>query len=157
MDTKTKKKKLHILLADDDQDDRLFFREALDKVPIPTNLTTVENGKKLTDFLSGHRKELPDVLFLDINMPLKNGHECLSEIKQDKVLQHIPVVMYSTSLHDEVADVLYEKGAHYYLKKCEYTDLPSGIHQVLTRLLKNPARPQRNEFIIRLPKTEYKI
>jgi CheY-like chemotaxis protein len=144
------KKALHILLADDDKDDRLFFREALKKVTIPTRLTTIDDGQKLIDLLSKNKIQLPDVLFLDLNMPRKNGNECLTEIKRDKKLSQIPVIIYSTSLHDDVADVLYKNGAHYYVKKCNITELPKAISRVLTHLAKNPKRPSRTRFALNL-------
>lgn len=141
-------KQLNILLADDDRDDRFFFDMALKTVPISTHLSTVENGEELMNFLANDPKQLPDVIFLDLNMPRKNGHECLLEIKNNKNFQNIPVVIYSTSLHDEIADVLYENGAHYYLKKSNFSELPAAIHKILSMLLKNPQRPSRDSFII---------
>jgi CheY-like chemotaxis protein len=144
------KKQLHILLADDDQDDRFFFKKALKQIPLPTHLTTIENGRKLLDFLSKNPARVPDVLFLDINMPLKNGHECLTEIKNNPSLKDIPIVIYSTSLHDEVTNLFYKKGAHYCLKKCDFNELPEKIHQTLSQLIKNPKQPSRNKFIIGL-------
>jgi CheY-like chemotaxis protein len=142
------KKTLQILLADDDKDDRFFFKEALTQIQVPTNLTVVEDGQKLITFLSANKTQLPDILFLDLNMPRKNGNECLSEIKRDKRLSQIPVIIYSTSLHDEVADILYGKGAHYYLKKCNIVELPRAINQILALLTKNPKQPSRAKFVL---------
>jgi len=141
-------KQFHILLADDDMDDRMFFKMALKKVSVPTDLTTVEDGERLIQFLNQNQNNLPDVIFLDLNMPRKNGNECLLIIKQDKNLSHIPIVIYSTSLHDDVADELYKNGAHYYLQKPNVVDLPGFIERVVT-LLKNTAeRPSREAFIV---------
>ena len=81
---------LNFLLADDDTDDRYFFGKALKELSIPSTLTTVEDGEKLMDYLSENSKQLPDVLFLDLNMPCKNGAECLTEIKNDQQLKHLP-------------------------------------------------------------------
>src|SRR5687767_14662538 len=108
---------LHILLADDDTDDRFFFDKALKLAAIPSNLTTVENGEKLMTFLNSNTDKLPDALFLDLNMPRKNGSECLREIKKDERMRGLPVIIYSTSLHPEIADLLYRDGAYYYIKK----------------------------------------
>jgi CheY-like chemotaxis protein len=143
------KKTLHLLLADDDKDDRFFFKEALKQLPVESKLTTVEDGEKLLNYLY-KTKQLPDLLFLDLNMPRKNGGECLGEIKSDKRLSAIPVIIYSTYLHDEVADVLYKDGAHYYLKKNDITELHKAISQILTLLKRNPEQPPRDEFIISL-------
>ena len=84
---------LNILLADDDADDCLFFTEALTGSPLSTHLTTVPDGEHLMQLLSNEKYELPDVLFLDLNMPRKNGFECLSEIKQNSKLNMLSVVI----------------------------------------------------------------
>ena len=146
-----KQSPIYILLADDDKDDRFFFEKALEELVRATQLKTVSDGASLMDFLGKNTKELPEVLFLDLNMPRKNGAECLKEIKADKHLKKIPVVIYSTSLSEEGADKLYEDGAHYYLHKRSLGELPQGIEQVLTLLDKNPAKPSRDGFIVGVP------
>jgi len=88
---------LNILLSDDDKDDRFFFNHALDKIPFETILTVVNDGEQLMSYLKAYSDELPDVLFLDLNMPRKNGFECLYEIKHNKKLKELPVIMFSTS------------------------------------------------------------
>src|SRR5450759_3766148 len=90
-------KQLNILLADDDTDDCFFFDKALRETPIATHLTIVHDGEQLMDYLSKNSEHLPDVLFLDLSMPRKTGFECLSEIKENKKLKDLPVVMFSTS------------------------------------------------------------
>jgi CheY-like chemotaxis protein len=74
---------IHILLADDDIDDRGFFEKALLEIPIACQLTMVQDGEQLMDYLNKHTMELPDVLFLDLSMPRKTGFECLTEIKEN--------------------------------------------------------------------------
>lgn len=139
--------KWHILLADDDKDDRFFFEEALKNLTDGVRFTTVGNGDELIKLLSSYSGPLPDVLFLDLNMPRKNGIECLSEIKRDKKLKDIPVIIYSTALYDGIADLLYENGAHYYFKKCDLSELSRGIQKVLTSLLENEYQRSRDKFI----------
>ncbi len=90
-------KKMNILLADDDTDDCNFFKAALKSLPIPTDLTVVNDGEELMTYLSEKTEHLPNALFLDINMPRKNGFECLAEIKNNKKLKDLPVIMFSTS------------------------------------------------------------
>ncbi len=141
---------LILLLADDDADDRFFFKKAVEAIsPLP-EFTTVSDGQKLMDYLNAHLDTLPTVIFLDLNMPRKNGLECLVEIKSNENLKHIPVVAYSTSLRDETADVLYDNGAHYYLHKCEYNLLSQNIMKILRYLALSPLQPQKGEFIINL-------
>ena len=71
-------KKINILLADDDLDDCLFFQKALDSLAINSNLDIVNDGYELMKYLNEQTETLPNVLFLDINMPRKNGIECIA-------------------------------------------------------------------------------
>lgn len=139
----------NILLADDDRDDRFFFKDALSELAIPSNLTTVNDGERLMNYLSENSDNLPDVLFLDLNMPRKNGSECLKEIKQNKELQNLSVIIYSTSLHEVVADELYKNGADFYIRKSGLTELKKVLQCVLTMMLeKKLERPLRNKFVL---------
>jgi CheY-like chemotaxis protein len=141
---------MKILMADDDQDDRFFFAKALASVPIKTELTTVNDGEKLMKYLDQNAGNLPDVLFLDLNMPRKNGSECLHEIKAEPAMKHFPVVIYSTSLIDEVADVMYKAGAFYYMQKGDLSTLIPQLEMVLQSLAKsNYKRPRKSEFIVK--------
>ncbi|MGZ3895049.1 MAG: response regulator [Bacteroidia bacterium] len=144
-------KLLKLLLADDDKDDRFFFNKVLQELSIPTHLTTVEDGEKLMQYLSKNHKHLPDLLFLDLNMPRKNGAECLVEIKGDKRLKELPVIIYSTSLHEDVADLLYDKGAHYYIRKTDIIELKKVLGYTLGLMIaSNFERPKRTKFILNL-------
>jgi len=144
-------KTFHILLADDDRDDCFFFKDALNDLEISTHLTTMDDGERLMNYLSKNSGKLPDVLFLDLNMPRKNGSECLKEIKLDKKIQNLPVIIYSTSLHETVADQLYKNGAHYYIRKGDLAELRKVLEKVLTMMNeKKFERPQRNKFVLSL-------
>lgn len=146
-------KSIHILLADDNRDDRFFFKDALSDLSISTILTTVDDGERLIAFLNKNSSKLPDVLFLDINMPIKNGSECLKEIKLNKLLQHLPVIIYSSSLPELVADELYKNKAHYYVQKTNVIELKKVLKNVLTMLMdKKFDRPPRNRFTLGLEK-----
>ncbi len=139
---------LKVLLADDDQDDRLFFKDALDELAVSADLVTVNNGVQLMAFLQHQGGEKPDILFLDLNMPLKNGFDCLTEIKQTAALKNLPVIIFSTSFDEAVVDVLYEKGAHSYIQKpVEFSDLKDSIHSAIDSI---PSRPKgREDFVFR--------
>lgn len=141
-------KEIHILLADDDKDDVFFFKRALKEITIPYRFTYSEDGEKLMQYLNTTISDLPDVIFLDLNMPRKTGTACLEEIKSSEKLKHIPIVIYSTSYLPEVADVLYEKGAHYYMQKCDFLELPKEIKKALKLLLANPSKPSREQFVV---------
>ncbi|MCD6017305.1 MAG: rcp1 2 [Bacteroidetes bacterium] len=146
-------KSIHILLADDNRDDRFFFKDALGDLTIPTVLTTVEDGERLLTYLNMNTVKLPDVLFLDINMPRINGSECLKAIKLNKLLQNLPVIIYSTSLPELVADELYKNKAHYYVPKTNLSDLKKVLKAVLTMIVdKKFDRPPRSKFMFGMAK-----
>ncbi len=138
-----------ILLADDDKDDRYFFKKALDGLSGAYTLKMVGDGEELMNYLNTSCEELPDALFLDINMPRKNGIECLAELKQNELLQHIPVVIYSTSGFDSVAESLYQQGAHYYLQKCDYFELVNNLEGILNLLKESLNKPSSDHFFFR--------
>lgn len=124
--------KLNILLADDDIDDCIFFKEALEEFPIATTLTAVHDGEQLMKLLE-EKTELPHVLFLDLNMPRKNGFECLAEIKTIVRLEHLPVIMYSTSFEQSVVNLLYKNGAQHFIRKpSDFSLFKIIIQQTLT-------------------------
>ena len=131
-------KPLKILLADDDKDDRLFFRMALEALTIPTKLATVVEEEKLMDYLSDNADQLPDLIFLDINMPRKNGIECLSEIKQNKKLKDLPVIMFSTSNSRDKIGMVFKNGADVYIHKpSDFSQLKQVIFHVLPIAVEN--------------------
>ena len=144
------KAKVNLLLADDDTDDRIFFKDALQDLSIKAALYTVEDGVELMNFLTSEATILPDLLFLDINMPRKNGFECLAEIKSSTKLKELPVIVFSTSLDREVADKFYDKGAHYYIRKPgDFAKLKRLINDALVLTSQpNAVQPPREEFIL---------
>ena len=101
---------------DDDLDDQTLFSKALEDLLIPMELSTFENGVSLMDKLL-HCLLLPDMIFLDLNMPLMNGEECLMDIKSEKKLEKIPIIIYSTTFEIHRIEELFRKGAAQYLQK----------------------------------------
>lgn len=131
-------KQLNILLADDDLDDCRFFKEALEALPLTTKLTTVNDGEELMTYLLENTDHLPHVLFLDINMPRKNGFECLSEIKHHDKLKDLPVVMFSTSNAQDKINILFNTGADVYIRKpSNFAQLVQVIHHALPLAAEN--------------------
>jgi CheY-like chemotaxis protein len=145
------KEKIQILLADDDKDDCFLFREALSELPLETNLETVHDGEQLMTYLNEHVEELPHVLFLDLNMPRKNGFECLSEIKFNDKLKHLPVIMFSTSyprdMHYEqdIMKLLYKIGAQDYIRKPENFNLLKQVIESSLSKIKNALALNKSE------------
>ena len=143
-------KRLNILLADDDTDDCIFFKEALDELLLSTHLTVVHDGEQLMQQLINETNEFPDVLFLDLNMPRKNGFECLSEIKLSKKLNQLPVIIFSTSFEQEVVNQLYQNGAQYFIRKpSEFSQFKKIIQHSLALIAQeNILQPTRENFVI---------
>ncbi|HYD90317.1 MAG TPA: response regulator [Flavobacterium sp.] len=108
---------LHIMLADDDEDDRLFFEEAFEEVKIKYRITTFNDGEQLMEHLYDEENPLPDIIFLDLNMPRKSGIECLKEIRANERLKRISVAIYSTSSSEQDIEDTFVSGANVYIKK----------------------------------------
>ncbi|TRW27333.1 response regulator [Flavobacterium zepuense] len=108
---------LHIMLADDDEDDRLFFKEAFEEVKIKYDITTFNDGEQLMEYLNVDGNPLPDIVFLDLNMPRKSGMECLKEIRNSERLKRISVAIYSTSSSEQDIEDTFVAGANVYIKK----------------------------------------
>src|SRR5436305_3502346 len=106
----------YIILADDDKDDRILLREALQELNSEIKLLTAEHGKACLELLN-ELTVLPDMILLDINMPIKNGKETLAELKQMESLDTIPIIMYSTSANRKDIDDCYKLGANLYIIK----------------------------------------
>lgn len=124
---------INILLADDDKDDCLLFEDAIQELKLAVRLNTVNDGEALMQYLSlSAPSSLPNALFLDLNMPRKNGFECLSEIKNHSVFNTIPVFIYSTSYDEEKANLLYKAGANYYIcKPSNFEELKNVIQRAI--------------------------
>jgi len=154
-------KHLNILLADDDIDDCIFFKQAVEELLLPVNFTAVHDGEQLMQQLTNETNKLPHVLFLDLNMPRKNGFECLSEIKLNEKLKQLPVIMFSTSFEQGVVNQLYLNGAQYFIRKpSEFTQFKKIIHQTLALIAQelpannvgNIAQPTKENFVLVLKK-----
>lgn len=108
---------IHIILADDDEDDRLFFTDAFSELKINTKVNIFNDGVELMNYLNSEEAVLPQVLFLDLNMPKKNGIECLHEIKANNKFEDIAIAIYSTSSSEEHIEETFVNGANIYIKK----------------------------------------
>lgn len=121
-----------ITLADDDEDDRLFFTDAFEELKINTVVNTVNNGKELLDFLNNPETTLPNIIFLDLNMPILNGIDCLKEIKQNDKFRDIAIAIYSTSSSDQDIENTFVLGANIYIKKpSNFNDLKKILSDVV--------------------------
>ena len=141
---------INILLADDDKADCLLFKEALEELPVSAHLTIVHNGEQVIEELTKKGNKLPDVLFLDLNMPRKNGFVALGQIKRSRKLQDLPVIIFSTASERETVKNVYRDAAHYYIcKPVDFFQLKKVIYEALTLITQedNPL-PLEGSFII---------
>lgn len=129
-----------ILMADDDPDDRLMAKEALEEARLANSLRFVEDGEELMDYLNRRGKfndpatsPVPGLILLDLNMPRKDGREALKEIKSDPNLKNIPVVVLTTSKAEEDIYRTYNLGVNSFISKPVSFEGLVDIMKTLTR------------------------
>ncbi|MFT6478604.1 MAG: CheY-like chemotaxis protein [Spirosomataceae bacterium] len=138
-----------ILVADDDEDDIQFFQEALEELEQKTVLVTVNNGVALMKYLTDSCN-VPHALFLDMNMPLKNGSDCLKELRAMNHCQELLIIIYSTAVNQEHIPSLIAQGSSHYIRKPnEFQKIKTAIQTVLSIL---SGTLVYQEFIIDLDK-----
>lgn len=149
------KDKMQILLVEDTPSDVRLTEEALKRSELTYELHVVNDGEQATEFLQKAKasSSLPDVILLDLNMPKKNGHEVLAEIKEDDSFKKIPVVLLTVSQRDEDVMEALKLKMNYYLAKPvtaqKLSTLLNSIYQ-LENELRDQGRGGNEETIIRL-------
>ena len=133
-------RRITILIADDDEDDRLLAQEALEEARLANKLDCVEDGEQLLDYLyrrgpytALQTAPLPGLILLDLNMPRKDGREALQEIKADPVLRRIPVVVLTTSKAEEDILRTYDLGVSSFIVKPVSFDALVDVMKALSR------------------------
>jgi len=113
-----------IIYTDDDPDDREFFETALGEIAPNRDLQVFKDAEAMLTSLEELSSTPPELIFLDINMPGKNGKECLKDIKNHDVLKNVPVIMMTTSMDERDVKDTYELGASLFVTKPpSYIDL----------------------------------
>jgi CheY-like chemotaxis protein len=121
-----------ILLIDDDQDDRLLFEAALRKVTLNVDFTSVEGGKEAIETLKGMKGSLPDLMFVDLNMPDIDGFACIKQMRQNPDWDAVPIIILSTSHNPFHIEMAKGTGADGYFKKPnDFNDLCSTLENLL--------------------------
>jgi CheY-like chemotaxis protein len=144
------KRKLTILMADDDEEDRIFVREAFAGKPVDVRF--VVNGTELLDYLLCReqygdvtRHPRPDLILLDLNMPVMGGKEALAEIRAESCLKSIPIVILTTSQEECECHKCYELGANTYIVKPlsfdELVEIMHSLHLYWGDVAKLPIQP----------------
>ncbi|WP_462219192.1 response regulator [Ferruginibacter sp.] len=121
-------------IADDDPDDQELFIEALKGIDKFCKCVTAFNGQEALQILLKGMLTLPDFIFLDLNMPRMNGKQCLAEIKKDRTLQNIPVIIYSTSSDKKDIEETMQLGAVFFFQKpSRFDELSQALYQIINR------------------------
>ncbi len=144
---KQNQKTTHILFSDDDTDDALLFTQAADLLTSPILLSFAEDGEQLMKYLS--KEVLPDMIFLDLNMPVKNGFECLKEIRSDKNFDTLPVIVYTTSDSQSDIKTCFELRANLYVvKPTSFENIIKTLKRIITINFVEHSFPSRENFLL---------
>jgi len=143
---------LYIALADDDEDDRMLFKKAMENLKVNTELSVFNNGQELMDYLHSPEHRLPEVIFLDLNMPVKNGMECLKEIRDDTSYSDVTIAIYSTSSSEKDVDETFINGANVYINKPNnFGKLKEAIAKVIAMNWQyHTSRLAKENFLLRI-------
>jgi CheY-like chemotaxis protein len=144
--TKTEFK--NIILVDDDSDDRDLFTEALSFIHPLAEIETRRDGEELMEYLA-KISQTPDVIFLDLNMPRKNGKECLKEIRETKQFENTPIVIYTTSLNPVDIQDTFNLGANFFMRKPNsFEELKETLHNLLYSQLMIAGARSKDKFVV---------
>ena len=127
----------HILLADDDADDRQFFSEAIHELKMEHTLTVFKDGRELMEYLESPDRDddmdTPHIVFLDLNMPYMSGFDCLKRIRENPQYNKLSVAIYSTSSSEKDIEETFIGGANIYIRKPnDFTTLKKVIKEVVS-------------------------
>jgi len=141
----------NIALADDDIDDRMFFEEVWQELAVKVKLSLFENGQELMDFLNLPKITLPNLIFLDLNMPVKGGMECLCEIRRNPKLKDLSVAIFSTSSSEGDIEDSFVNGANIYINKpTSFTKLRELMERVVDiDWQQRSLNPSKDTFVLR--------
>ncbi len=125
-------KSIHILLVEDNEGDIFLTTEALEESKIINEISVVKDGQEALDFIfKSEHKDLPDLILLDVNLPKRNGHEVLKELKTHPVFRKIPVIMLTTSSSRRDIDQSYENHANCFITKpVEVSDFLEAVNSI---------------------------
>lgn len=136
----------NIWLADDDKDDCDLFEDALRQIMPLASLTIISNGEALMNMLTPATK--PDMLFLDINMPCKDGMDCLVEIRSQRHFSRLPIVIFSSTKDSKFIDTSYGYGASlFYSKPTSFNELIAGLSNLFKMNWNDPFIITSNHYI----------
>lgn len=136
----------NIWLADDDLDDCEIFEDVIKQILPTTSITIVPNGEELMKLLTPANS--PDMLFLDINMPYKDGLSCLVEIRAQRHFSRLPIVIFSSANQSKIVDQSYDYGANlYYSKPTSFNQLIEGMSELFKMNWNDPFTITANHYV----------
>lgn len=143
-------KTVHILLVEDNEGDILLTTEAFEDSRIRNTISVVRDGKEALDYVfrrTGFENAVtPGLILLDINLPLKNGHEVLQELKSNDDTKHIPVIMLTTSSSERDISLSYRHHANCYVSKpVEISKFINSISQIESFWINIVSLPKQND------------
>jgi CheY-like chemotaxis protein len=143
-------KPLYVMFADDDEDDRMLFHDAVTEINSDIQLQIVNDGEELIQILLKPVTLLPEIVFLDLNMPRKNGFECLTEIRSNDILHDVFIVIYSTTGSQSEIEETFKKGANLFINKPNnYNDLLTILKRIFTMDFDNHIQPpEKDKFVL---------
>ena len=123
------KKISNIILAEDDIDDQNIFQIALEEIDSAIKTQFAYNGNELLNLLQTNQ---PDLLFLDLEMPYKNGFQCLQILRENKAFERLPIVVFSATNRTNNIQVAYGFGANlFFIKPKDYSELVYSLKNIL--------------------------
>lgn len=142
------KKTIHILLVEDNEGDILLVKEAFEEAKIVIDLSVVTNGQSALDFLNKEEpyqnEESVDLVLLDVNLPILNGHEVLQEAKSNPKLKSIPIIMLTTSSSPKDIDSAYANHVNSYITKPvnvnDFLKVVTGIEKFWINIVTLPTK-----------------
>lgn len=142
-----KNKGYRFLVADDDADDFLFLKDALSEIAPEVEVAHLDSCIKLVDLMES--SESPDLIFLDLNMPVFSGRECMKQIRVHNRWKNVPVIIYSTSNAEQDVKSCMEDGADLYIvKPNSFKALLNLVKKVMDMDWKNRSIIQKEEFLL---------
>lgn len=124
---------LNVILADNDEGNQVFFRNIFKDLKIGIKVQIFQNGEDLMEYLNSEEAHIPEILFMDYGIPVKNCLEYLQEIKIDFRFDHMVTAVYSDRLSESEIEDVFVNGANIFMKKPDnYSDLKKIISEVVT-------------------------
>ncbi len=143
-----KRRNENVILVDDDPDDRDLFAEAMNMVDPRVHVTMKRDGEELANYLS-QESDIPDLIFLDLNMPKKNGRECLADLQKNPRFKSVPVIIYTTSLNPVDIEETFKNGAsRFFRKPNSFEELKEILNSILFSELTLSGPRGKEDFVL---------